>query len=205
MSTLACDQFLWPVDATPPEPVFRISVAQYHEMSQAGILREEDRVELLDGWLVRKMVIKPAHATVTELTSDAIRSLLPTGWCVRTQQPLSLATSEPEPDLAIVCGDRLRYANRHPTAAEVALVVEVAEATLQRDRTTKLQIYAEAGIPAYWIVNLVERRLEVFSDPTGPAATPQYRRRQDYLPTDAVPVDIGGHSLGSLQVAGLFA
>jgi Uma2 family endonuclease len=203
MSTSACDQFLWPVDATPPEPVFRVSVSQYHEMSQAGILREEDRVELLDGWLVRKMVIKPAHATVTELVSDAIRDLLPTGWCVRSQQPLSLATSEPEPDVAIVCGNRLRYADRHPTAAEVALVVEVAEATLQRDRTTKQQIYAEAGIPVYWIVNLIEQRLEILSDPTGPSAAPQYRRRQDYLSADSVLVDIGGHSLGPMQVAGL--
>lgn len=197
--------FVLPVDAPPPESVFRLSVAQYHEMARTGIIGDEDRLELLDGWLVRKMIIKPAHATATELVSDALRDLLPPHRCVRTQQPVTLATSEPEPDVAVVSGDRLRYAERHPFPPEVALVVEVADSTLLRDRTMKQQIYAEAGIREYWIVNLVEQRVEILSDPGGTGAASHYQHRRETGPDATIELNLDGRTVGQIQTVRFLA
>jgi len=82
----------------------------------------------------------------------------------------------------------------------LALVVEVADTTLQRDRTSKKRLYARAGVPAYWIANLSEKRFEVYTDPSGPADEPDYRERQDYGPTEAIPVMIEGREVGRLAV-----
>src|SRR5437868_102053 len=89
--------------------VWRLSVAQYHAMADAGILTEDDPVELLEGWLVRKMTKKPPHPVVTDLIREAVRRLLPAGWYVSGQNPLTLETSEPEPDVVVVQGAPLQY------------------------------------------------------------------------------------------------
>ncbi len=85
----------------------------------------------------------------------------------------------------------------------MALAVEVADETLRRDRTTKKRIYARAGIPVYWIVNLPERRIEVYTDPTGPGEHPDYRRHEDYAAPAEVPVLIDGRQVGRVPVAAL--
>ncbi len=190
--------------AVPPVPIRRWSVDEYHTMLRAGILRENDPVELLDGWLVSKRPKNPPHRIATRRVRKALERVVPEGWYVDSQEPITLATSEPEPDGCVIRGDTADYADRHPPAAAVALVVEVADATLEFDRTMKKTIYAEAGIPVYWIVNLIEKRLEVYRDAAGTELA-DYRDRREYSPGDDAPVVVEGVAVGRIAVNELFA
>jgi Uma2 family endonuclease len=187
----------------PTVPIYRLSVDQYHAMARAGILTEDDRVELLRGWLVAKMTQNPPHRVATGLLRDALGQLPLKGWHVSSQEAITLADSEPEPDGALVRGARRDYLGQHPGPQDIALVVEVAEASLSQDRGWKKEMYAEANIPVYWIVNLVDNQVEVYTDPTGPAPAPDYRRRQDYSPADQVPVVVEGREVGRVAVRDL--
>lgn len=185
------------------DPLFRLSVDQYHAMIRAGILTKHDSVELLEGWLIRKMAQNPPHSVVTELTAAKLRELGPSGWCVRSEKPITLSDSEPEPDAVLARGSTRSYAQRHPSAGEVALVVEVADATLAEDQGLKLRVYARAGIPVYWIVNVNQRRVEVHSEPTGSTDDPAYANHQNYDAGSEVPVIVDGRQIGTIRVAEL--
>ena len=115
------------------------------------------------------------------------------------------ADSEPEPDVAVVRGDIVDYLSRHPGPGDVALVAEISDSSRSQDRELKGRVYARAGIPVYWLVNLVERRIEVFTDPTGPDASPAYRRRQDFGAGDSLPLVIDGQELGPIPLSELMA
>lgn len=183
--------------AVPTAPIWRLSVAQYHEMIAAGILSETDPVELLEGWLVTKMPKNPKHSLATQLLGEMLARLLPAGWFVNIQEPITTADSEPEPDVAVVRGERRDYAERHPMPDEVALVVEVFDSTLSSDRTLKARRNARAGIPHYWLLNLNERQLEAHSDPAEGA----YRQRAIYAADASAPVIIAGRTLGQVAVS----
>ena len=189
--------------AIPPEPVRRFSVSQYHEMIASGILTPDDPLELLEGWLVPKMVKNPPHSTARQLTTPTLSQILPSGWYVRSQEPITLADSEPEPDVAVVRGDPSQYEHSHPGPEDVAMVVEVADVSLHRDRSIKKQLYARAGIPTYWIVNLQERRIEVYTDPSGAVESPGYRQHNDYAAGSEVPLVIKGRQAGRIPAAAL--
>lgn len=189
----------------PSDPIWRLTVEQYHQMIEAGILTEDDPLELLEGWLVTKMPKNPPHTLATQITRDVLASILPSGWFINIQEPITMTDSEPEPDVTVIRGDRRDYLKRHPNPAKVALLVEVADATLQKDRRLKLRLYAEAGIAIYWILNLPERQLEVYSDPAGKGAQAAYRKRIDYNDSDRVPVVIEGHEVGQIAVQALLA
>ena len=189
--------------AMPPEPVCRLSVSQYHEMITAGILTQDDPVELLEGWLVPKMVKNPPHSTARHRTTKALEQILSSGWHVRSQEPITASDSEPEPDVAIVRGDPGQYELSHPRPQDVALVVEVADASLNRDRSLKKQVYARAGIPVYWIVNLRERRIEVYTAPSGPIEVSDYRQQEFCADGSEVPLTIDAHEVGRIPVAAL--
>ena len=131
--------------ALPTEPVLRFSVAQYHEMIRTGIIQDDDPVELLEGWLVTKMNKNPPHVLATKLVANAFARLLPPGWHAATQDPITTDASEPEPDVSIVRGDPRDYADRHPEPADAAIVIEVADTTLARDRGIKRRIYASVA------------------------------------------------------------
>lgn len=176
-----------PPRPTGPRP-YRFSVAQYQRMTAAGILTANDRVELLEGEVVEKMPRNPPHDGTTQLVDKRICRRLPPGWDTRCQLTLQLGDSQPEPDVAVVRGDETTYLQRHPTAADAALVIEVADSTLLTDRRDKARLYARAGVPAYWIVNLVDRRVEVFTDPSGPALAPAYATLRAYAPGEAIPL-----------------
>ncbi len=183
-------------------PVFPLTVGQYHELMDAGILASSDPVELLEGVLVQKMSIKPAHARTVGPARDLLKPLRPDGWRYRADQPVSLGDGEPEPDGGIARGrspDNFRY---HPPAAEVVLVIEVADATLARDRGIKRRSYARAGIPVYWLINLIDCQVEVYADPD-PAAVPEptYRRRDVYAGGAAVPLAVPGREPSSIPAA----
>jgi Uma2 family endonuclease len=191
------------VTGIPTDQIWRLSVDQYHKMLRIGILTDDDRVELLEGWLVTKMPKNPPHRLSTQLTREAIARLLPPEWYADDQEPITTEDSEPEPDISVVRGERRQYRDRHPAAAEIALVVEVSDTTLHRDRTSKKRIYARAGIAVYWIINLPERHIEVYTLPSGAAEEPDYRQRQDYQPTDEIPFILEGHEVGRLAVRDL--
>lgn len=187
----------------PSEPIWRFTVEQYHQMIHLGILDEDDPVELLAGWIVPKMPKNPPHRAATKLTRNILEVITPNGWYVDTQEPITLEDSEPEPDLVIVRGDTRDYLDRHPGVQDLALVVEISEATLERDRTSKKYLYARAGIPVYWILNLREEKLEVYTEPVTVGETITYQKRQDYGPLDKVYVIIEGSIVGRLTVQGL--
>jgi Uma2 family endonuclease len=187
--------------AMPPEPVCRLAVSQYHEMIAAGILASDEPVELLEGWIVPKMVKNPPHSTARHLTTKALESILPSGWHVRSQEPITLSDSEPEPDVAIVCGGAEQYEHCHPGAESVAVVVEVADASLGRDRSIKNQVYARAGIPVYWIVNLQDRRIEVYTVPSDAGESSSYRQREDFGVGSEAPLELEGREVGRIAVA----
>lgn len=187
--------------ALPPnETVFRLSVAQYHAMIEAGVLTEDDPVELLEGVLVQKMPKKPLHVIAVKLATTAIERILPAGIHCRGQEPITLSESEPEPDLAIVRGDVRDYSARHPYAAETICVVEVSDTTLDRDRTLKLRSYARAGIGQYWIINLVDRCVEVYTEPDAARGEPAYTTQRILRPGDAIPLVLPGQAEASISV-----
>jgi Uma2 family endonuclease len=143
----------------PPFPMRRFTVDEYHEMIQQGILTEDDDVELLEGWIVNKMAKNPPHEICLRLTELAIDPLIPAGWHRRSQSVVTTFDSEPEPDYIIVSGSVRDYGNRHPGPSEIALLIEVSHSTLDHDRGFKRRLYARAGIPIYWIINLVDRQI----------------------------------------------
>ncbi|HYO08894.1 MAG TPA: Uma2 family endonuclease [Tepidisphaeraceae bacterium] len=166
-----------PAQLSPPpqQPMRRFSVDEYHRMIEAGILTEADRVELLEGWIVAKMVHNPRHDATVDRTQDALRRRLSSAWRVRVRSAITTPESEPEPDIAVAIGPASRYEARHPEPGEIALLVEVAESSLPSDRGIKARLYARAGIRQYWIVNVVDQVVEVHLLPTGaPTAAAAY-------------------------------
>ena len=186
------------VGGTPPARQF--TVDEYHRMIETGILSENDRVELLDGWILEMSPIGPPHSTAVRLILAALQDKLPSGWIVGTQDPITLDNGEPQPDITVVRGNIRDFAARHPSPRDVALVVEVADSSLQYDRLQKRPQYAAAGIPEYWIVNLIDRRLEVFRDP---APGGDYQVAKNIAADGVVELIIDGRPISSLAVADL--
>src|SRR5690349_7732204 len=144
---------------------------EYERLVGLGIF-EGEPIELIGGQLVVAEPQHPYHTSSLNAVEYAIRASLPFGWLVRTQSPVSLdEESEPEPDLVVVPGRPSDYRAAHPSAAPV-LVIEVAESSLTFDRLQKGSLYARAGVHDYWIVNLVDRLLEVYRDAIADASAP---------------------------------
>ena len=176
----------------------RITVDEYERIIASGALEDPGRVELIDGFMVDKMGKNPEHNYSTKETLKALDKRLPAGWTWRQEQPVRIpAYDEPEPDVAIIRGSDADYRRRIPTAADVALLVEVSDSTLAQDRGLKLTAYARDGIPVYWIVNLVDRQVEVYSRPTKAG---RYRSHKDNKPGEQVPVVIAGQQLAPIAV-----
>lgn len=161
---------------------------EYYKMAELGVFKPGERVELIGGKIVEMAPQYSPHATALLLAQDELRAVLTAGYVVRTQLPLDISpSSQPEPDVAIVRGAVRDYAKAHPTTAE--LVVEVSESTLGYDRGEKASLYASAGIQDYWVLNLTDRRVEIFRDPIPMANQPYgygYRSHTQYFPTDKV-------------------
>ena len=163
----------------------RFSVTRYEQMIDSGILTENDPVELIRGEIVEKMPIGDEHvACVNRLNRIFLRRLGDTA-IVSVQNPIRLADSEPEPDVALLLPQDDDYASGKPRAPDVCLVVEVADTTLDYDRDVKLHLYAENGVVEYWIVNLLDRCLEVYRQPQ-PDGT--YGDVQTFRPPDQISV-----------------
>jgi len=171
--------------AVPPTPL-RWTVAQFHQLGDAGYF-EGLRAKLIHGVIIEEGPMNPPHAVAGEKTEEAIRQLFGTGWRVRVEKPLVLGQdTDPVPDVAVMAG-RPTLAGVHPTTA--ALVIEIADTSLDFDTTTKAELYAIAGIADYWVVDVDNRQLLVFRDPAplpaGLGAT-AYQTRLTFADTDAV-------------------
>jgi Uma2 family endonuclease len=184
-------------------PLRRLSVDEYLRLIESGILADAERLELLDGYMVLKPSGSPPHDVALSLTEAAIRALLPPGWFRRGRSSVTTADSVPEPDIAVVRGQPRDYAARHPRPLDVVVVGEAADTTLLVDRHIKGPIYARAAIPVYWIVNVTDRCVEVYTDPTGPAAVSSYRQRADLAESDNVPLVLRGTEVGRIAVRDL--
>ena len=165
------------------------AVAEYHRMIDAGILGEDEHVELLEGEIVEMSPQEKRHARALSKLNRWFARTLADDHVVRPQLPLTLPDSEPEPDLAVVRLDDETAADRHPQWA--LLVVEVADSSARRDLLVKSRIYARAGIPEYWLVLVHQRAIEIFRDPD--AASGDYRSRVTVSGDATVtPVAFGG-------------
>ena len=180
---------------TPKGPVRKFTVAEYHRMIEAGVLTEDDAVELLEGWIVPKMPHNPLHDSTVQLIDDQLRPLLPAGWGIRIQMAITLADSEPEPDVAIVFGKSRTFRQRHPTTADIGLLIEVSDSTLHQDRNDKAAVYARAGIAHYWIVNLVNSRVESYAQPRTLARRSSYQKKAIYRAGQSIPLSLGEQHL----------
>ena len=161
---------------------------EYYRMAEAGIFKPGERVELIDGEVTVMSPQNEPHMVAITLTAEALREAFGRGFHVRVQGPMTLAgPTEPEPDVAIVEGSPNDYLASHPSHA--AVVVEVADSSLAADRSEKGSLYARAGVPDYWIVDLVHRRLEIYRDPIELPNAPHgfaYRTATMLLPGESV-------------------
>ncbi len=183
--------------------LWRVSVEQYHMLIESGGIDEDAQIELVEGLLVEKMPKNPAHTLSTDLVLNYFHTVVRSGWMVRSQEPVTLNDSEPEPDVFVVRGYPRQFTNAHPLAKDVLLVIEVADSSLGRDRGSKKRVYAKSGIPVYWIVNLVDRWIEVYSEPNPTEQEPDYEMCRIYNIDKQLPVTIDGSDIGTVSVRDL--
>jgi Uma2 family endonuclease len=186
------------LQSPPPYPILRFSVSQYGEMMRLGLLDEDSHVELLEGWIVPKMPKYPPHDSRIDLLNHWLVRRLADGWIVRIQNSIVTADSVPEPDVAVVRGQPGDYEDRHPSGSDAVLVIEVADTTVRRDRA-KAAIYARAGIPEYWIVNLEDGQIETFSQPRGRGAKRSYQTTKVLRGDASLKFVLDGESVGAIS------
>jgi hypothetical protein len=182
------------------DQLFRMSAEQYDKAAWLDILTKYDPIELIEGLLIARVRKTPPHSVSTNLLRDVLTRMAPEGWYVSSHSPITTDDSEPEPDVLLVRGDVRDYLDRHPRPADVALVVEVADSTLGYDRITKRRIYARAFVSTYWIVNLIDRQVEVHTEPSGPGDSPNYGRREVFGPDAEIAVVLDGREVGRVAV-----
>ena len=181
-----------------PWPLYRMTLEKYESLIASGFFTKRDDVHLINGYLVTRMVESPLHGAVLEAVRIAIGAILLAGWHTRSQSGLRIPAqvSIPRPDLAVVRGDSWDYSGRYPEPADTALVAEVSISSLDVDRAMA-EIYGKAGISAYWIVNVDDGQVEVYSDP-GPSG---YRSHEVLAPGHVLSVVIDGAEIGEIAVA----
>ncbi|MBV8126228.1 MAG: Uma2 family endonuclease [Planctomycetaceae bacterium] len=194
LQPLTATQPLW-VPALPT--LYRLSIAQYEAMVAFVVFTKRDRLHLINGFLVAKMTEYPPHAAACDGVRFAIEALLATGWYVRSDKPLKIPNciSVPEPDVVVARGTWRDYSQRHSEPSQVPLVIEVSSLSLHEDRWMAL-VYGRGGVAVYWIVNLIDRQVEVHTDP-GPDG---YRTVLVFSSDQAVPLFLEGTELGRITM-----
>ena len=167
---------------------------EYYKMAAAGIFGADERVELIRGEVVTLAPIGPSHRRSSLRLYDILHDMSAGSYYVLHESPITLTDgTEPQPDIAVARGSEDDYDDRHPYASEIVLVVEASDTTLAADRRDKAQLYAAAGIPNYWIINLVQGQAEVYDLPVNG----QYSRTAFFLPTQKIDVPfLSGKSIG---------
>jgi Uma2 family endonuclease len=188
-----------PLPMESPWPVYKLSVDQYEAMVESGILTERDKLQLVNGMLVAKVTQGDDHIVADDLCRDALNAVAPSGWFVRSAKPVRLPPhNEPEPDEAVIRGETRDYKRGKrgkPGPQDVGLIAEVSDSSLADDRAM-IRIYGPAGVPVYWIVNLVDRHVEVYSDPRPDG----YAKCIIYQSGQRVPVILDGTTVGYIAV-----
>jgi Uma2 family endonuclease len=175
-----------------------MTLEQYESLIASGFFAKEDDVHLIDGYVVTRMAESPLHGAILETVRIVIGAILLATWHTRSQSGLRIPAqvSIPRPDLAVVRGVPRDYLARYPEPADVALVAEVSVSSLDKDQALA-GIYGKAGIPVYWIVNVDDRQIEVYSDP-GPSG---YQSHEVLAPGHVLSVVIDGVEVGEIPVA----
>ncbi len=166
-----------------------LTVANYHQMYDTGILSALDRVELIRGEIIAMSPIRSRHANMVTNITRLFYQLFSNKVIINVQNPLQLSVdSEPEPDIALLIPPLEKYKDHHPKPSDVLLIAEVADTSYEYDKELKLPLYAIAGIPQVWIINLNQQEVEVFTSP----AKDKYKLRQLYFAQDKITFNIQG-------------
>jgi Uma2 family endonuclease len=176
-------------------------VEQFQKMIEVGVFADRARVELLGGLLVRKMTKNDPHDFTVGQLGAFLNRLLEPAWVAREEKSVVLGkTWRPEPDVAVVRGPRERYRSAAPGIGDPGLLIEVADVTDAKDRGVKWRRYASVGIGHYWIVNLGQKRIEVYSRPEGRGKTAAFKDVAYYGAGEEVPVILDGRERGRIPV-----
>ena len=179
---------------------YRFTPDTYHTLRGQEDFQDCEPFELLEGYLVLTKSRHPTRIAGVCRIANRTQMHLPVGWYLHVQLPVSLGMSAPEPDVGIVRRDE-----RLPNAADFGIVIEVSDSSLDFDRRDKGRIYARAGIPVYWIVNVVDRQIEVYTNPDPAANPPEYTASAIYLPGQSVPLMLDGIAVGAIPVSEFIA
>jgi Uma2 family endonuclease len=181
--------------------IYRLSVSQFEKMITARIFPPSARVELLGGIPATQMTKHTPHNFAVGRLGNALREIVLPEYVVREEKSAPLTRVwRPEPDIVVAHGPDDRYRKADPSAAEVALIVEVAESSYSTDRGVKWHGYAAAAVPVYWIVNLEKRVVEVYTAPTGRGKNARYANKATFNAGDTVPVVITDREIGGVAV-----
>lgn len=186
----------------PPGSVRRFTLAEYNRLIDLGILGKRDRCHLINGVIRNKMSKNAPHISATGKLNKRLSRLLPDEYFLLPDPAVQFpnSESEPEPDFVITAGPDTRFDEAKPVAGDVLLVIEVSHSSLAADRGEMLEMYAGGKIVEYWIVNLIDGIVEVYTQPRG-GKKPTYRTRTDYAAGDGVPVVLGGKQVGTIAVS----
>ena len=187
--------------ANDPYWLRQFSVAEYHTMIESGVFASNNRVELLEGWVVNKMSHKPPHASSLTRVVNRVGKFRPDNWTMRVQLPITLSDSESEPDITLSRGNEEIYDTRHPEPGDIGVLMEVGDSSVMDDRRYKGELYAKAKIPEFWLINLVARKVEVYTKPRGG----KYQKKAEYTEKDAVPLILDGAKIAEIPVSELIA
>jgi Uma2 family endonuclease len=193
-----------PVDAsaTPEESPYLFSVDEFYRLLESEFFPREARVGLWDGRIYEKMAKTQAHAVAAMKANNTLTRILPPGWTLSGENPLTVGPRRaPLPDLIVLRGDPDDYIDRRPGGADVGLVVEFSLTSLKADTGPKLAAYASAGIPAYWVLNLVDGVVHVYSDPV--PAESRFASAVTVKRGESFPFTLGGVPVGPIAASDL--
>jgi Uma2 family endonuclease len=190
-----------------PEGVpFRLSAADYFRMVEGDIIPPDRRVGLWEGQLYEKMSKKLPHSVASSLVITALMHVIPIGWFLWPENPILVNDfSAPLPDFSLIRGAPNDYLRRRsvPNTADIGLVIEIAESSLRKNLTETLSIYARAGLAVYWVVNLVARRVEVYSQPRVDGAIASYAVLESFDLANDVPLVLDGREVARIPARDL--
>jgi Uma2 family endonuclease len=172
----------------------RMTVEEFERIEDS---LDDDQVELIDGYIVRMDEMKPPHVLASELLRDSLQPMIPPGRYIREDKPVQIPDYDQlRPDIAVVRGNPRVYAKHHPLPEDISLLIEISDATLDKDRKQQLPTYARSSIPVYWIVNVIEHQVEVYTKPVAD----QYGLKLVFTTGPSVPVVIDGVEVGQIAV-----
>lgn len=192
-----------PPAAIPPFPIRPLTVEQFEYLVETGFYGDE-KIELLDGWVVNKMTHGDLASYVISRLYRQLSRTLSEAVAIRCQLPIRLKRSRPEPDVVIANGGEARFQAAAPTPEDILVLIEVSDSTLAHDRGPKLRSYARAGIAEYWIVNCVDRQIEVYTRPLVENDVPAYAEGVVYAQNQTISLRLSNEPVVDLPVASLF-